>query len=219
MASDWNHGWASVPGFEEVDATAKAAPPDDADGRSSAGRLTLPRPADGAAPLPAPHPVLLPADLVTEPAPSPSLPRGAAATPEGPSVRTVVWVTIALSVVVGLAIAATTTRSSGPLPPSHPVPSGPAHPTEIAKTSPAPKVEPTAAPVTRMVTVVSTPPGALVEVNGVPFGKATVVRAAPEGVEELEVTLKLFGYETWQAQVRPNGLGHYSVNVRLRPKR
>ncbi len=218
---------SGAPTLDPDDSGAPTVRPGDADDtaeRAPPRKLTLPPPGaadtlDPSSGGPAQSPVLSDAivgalDAPARPAPPPSIAAKAA-------YRNVVIATIVGSALLGLAIAYSTTRAPIRVRPNPPVPTGPANPTQAAlpKTEVAPPAKAPVAPATRMVTVVSTPPGAVVEVNGVPFGKTTLVKPAPEGVEELEVVVKLFGYETWRDQVRPNGLGHYSVNVRLRPKR
>lgn len=241
VASHSNKGWSGVPGFEEVEASATTAPPDETDAAmtvpalefdyqasvettarddSPANRLTLPPPPDDSWDAPTLRPnqgrmgAELAKKLTTDKPRAPPPPNAAARA----AYRNVIIATVVASVLLGLAIAYTTKRASVQTAPERPVPMAPKG--AVAQPEPAvPAPKAPAAPVRPMVTVVSVPPGAQVEINGAPAGTAPVVKPAPEGVVELEITVKLSGHEAWRAQVRPNELGHYSVNAKLRAKR
>ncbi len=231
VASSLSNGWSGVPGFEEIEASATTAPPDETDAAMTvpalefddddpSDRLTLPPPADDTweAPTLPPNQGRMGAELaqkLTADGPRHAPPADPAARA---AYRNVIVATVVCSALLGLAIAYTTQRTSAPAAPERPVPTAPKY--EVAKPEPErPEPESPAAPVVPMVTVVSVPAGAAVEINGAPAGTTPVVKPAPEGVVELEITVKLAGHHAWRAQVPPNELGHYSVNAKLSAKR
>lgn len=86
----------------------------------------------------------------------------------------------------------------------------PQPPATPAKTRPAP------APV---VSVVSTPPGAMVQIDGVVYGRTPLILPAPAGRRSLDVVLMLNDHKNFEQVIEASEAGHFSLNVKLQPRR
>jgi len=82
--------------------------------------------------------------------------------------------------------------------------------------APEQRTRPAPAP---MVSVVSEPPGAMVQLDGVVYGETPLILPAPAGQGTMEVVLRLDGYVTHEGFLEANEAGHFSLNVKLQPRR
>ncbi len=193
--------------------------------------LTLPAP-PSASTVEAPAPAA-PADFSVEDMVG-KLQAAPAPAPEGPSFwsewkEVILTASLGTAVLVGLAVlpgsdrrtqrestaaeAATEVRKSAPTPPSA---QAPAVREQSIRSEPSPAPQPAPAPV---VSVVSTPPGAMVQLDGVVYGETPLILPAPSEESALEVVLRMDGYQTYEGLLEAGGAGHFSLNVKLQPRR
>lgn len=99
-----------------------------------------------------------------------------------------------------------------PAPKKAPPPPPPAKAVEPAKAPEQPAVRKAAVPI---LSILSSPSGATVEIDGTIYGKTPLIEKLPNGPQALSIRLMKDNYKKFEAVVRKNDAGHYSLNATL----